>query len=286
VQICTLKSELRAALAPIHHANQTLGLVPTMGYLHDGHMELVRQACAQNDHVAASIFVNPTQFGSVEDLDKYPRSMERDLDLLRDAGVSVVFTPTPEDMYHPESQTIVETTNLAGRLMGELRPGHFRGVATVVTKLFNLFQPTRGYFGEKDYQQLAVIRTMVRDLDIPLEIVGVPTVREADGLAMSSRNARLSPEARTAAPVLFQSFAKAEELLAQGHTVEEVRAALWAMIEAEPLAVVKSVDIQDAETLSDTSGHPSRDVVVLLAAEFAPVLLIDQHVIPIKKETP
>ena len=193
--ICETKEHLREVLSSFK-AKGSVGLVPTMGYLHDGHMTLVRTAANENDAVVASIFVNPTQFGSQDDLEKYPRNMERDLMMLRDAGVAAVFTPTPEVMYNPDRQTIVETTDLANKLMGALRPGHFRGVATVVTKLFNLFQPDRAYFGEKDYQQLAVIRTMVRDLDIPVIIRGVPTVREADGLAMSSRNARLTERAR------------------------------------------------------------------------------------------
>ena len=192
MKICHTKQELRATLTELRRTG-SIGLVPTMGYLHDGHMSLVQHALQENDHTVASIFVNPTQFGNADDLTNYPRALEDDLTLLRDAGVAAVFTPTPDIMYHDAAQTIVETTDLANKLMGALRPGHFRGVATVVTKLFNLFQPDRAYFGEKDFQQLAVIRTMVRDLDIPVIVRGVPTVRHDDGLAMSSRNARLSP---------------------------------------------------------------------------------------------
>jgi len=192
MKICHTKQELRATLTELRRSG-SIGLVPTMGYLHDGHMSLVQHASQENDHTVASIFVNPTQFGNADDLTNYTRALEDDLTQLRDAGVAAVFTPTPDMMYHDEAQTIVETTGLANKLMGALRPGHFRGVATVVTKLFNLFQPDRAYFGEKDFQQLTIIRTMVRDLDIPVTVRGVPTVRHEDGLAMSSRNARLSP---------------------------------------------------------------------------------------------
>jgi pantoate--beta-alanine ligase len=283
MDICDTKDALRLAMAQLRRTG-SIGLVPTMGYLHDGHMELVRRAKAENDHVVASIFVNPTQFGSAEDLEKYPRDMDRDLAMLRDLGVAAVFTPTPDVMYHPDAETIVETTELAHKLMGALRPGHFRGVATVVTKLFNLFQPDRAYFGEKDYQQLAVIRTMVRDLDIPVDIRGIPTVREPDGLAMSSRNARLSPQSRAAAPILAQSFDLARRLIYQGLEASSVKNAVWEMIASEPLAHVETVDIQDAVTLENCSGPIENDIVILLAVTFDPVLLIDQCVIPFEKE--
>ncbi len=283
MDICDTKDALRIAMAQLRRTG-SIGLVPTMGYLHDGHMELVRRAKAENDHVVASIFVNPTQFGSAEDLEKYPRDMDRDLAMLRDLGVAAVFTPTPDVMYHPDAETIVETTELAHKLMGALRPGHFRGVATVVTKLFNLFQPDRAYFGEKDYQQLAVIRTMVRDLDIPVDIRGIPTVREPDGLAMSSRNARLSPQSRAAAPILAQSFDLARRLIYQGLDASSVKNAVWEMIASEPLAHVETVDIQDAVTLENCSGPIENDIVILLAVTFDPVLLIDQCVIPFEKE--
>ncbi len=283
MDICDTKDALRLAMAQLRRTG-SIGLVPTMGYLHDGHMELVRRAKAENDHVVASIFVNPTQFGSAEDLEKYPRDMDRDLAMLRDLGVAAVFTPTPDVMYHPDAETIVETTDLAHKLMGALRPGHFRGVATVVTKLFNLFQPDRAYFGEKDYQQLAVIRTMVRDLDIPVDIRGIPTVREPDGLAMSSRNARLSPKSRAAAPILAQSFDIARRLIYQGLDASSVKNAVWEMIASEPLAHVETVDIQDAVTLENCSGPIENDIVILLAVTFDPVLLIDQCVIPFEKE--
>jgi pantoate--beta-alanine ligase len=250
-----------------------------MGYLHDGHMSLVQHALQENAHTVASIFVNPKQFGNADDLTSYPRALEDDLTLLRDAGVAAVFTPTPDIMYHDEAQTIVETTDLANKLMGALRPGHFRGVATIVTKLFNLFQPDRAYFGEKDFQQLAVIRIMVRDLDIPVIVRGVPTVRHDDGLAMSSRNARLSPEARAAAPILHQACLTAQDRMADRPSAEDLSQFINDRIASEPLADVQSVDIRDAETLEPINGPITQPAVILLAVTFDPVLLIDQFVI-------
>ncbi len=281
MHVCDTKSELRAVLSDLRQGGKSIGLVPTMGYLHEGHLTLVRRAREENDYVVASIFVNPTQFGNPEDLEKYPRNMERDLELLRQEGVVAVFTPTPDVMYHPDAQTIVETTDLANVLMGELRPGHFRGVATVVTKLFNIFQPTRAYFGEKDYQQLMVIRTMARDLDIPVDICGVPTVREADGLAMSSRNVRLTPDARKAAPIIAQALDAAQNWVTEGITSDALRQNIWDMIASEPLADVQSIDIQDAWTLVPVTDHIEKDIVILVAVQFEPVLLIDQRVITI-----
>ena len=278
MKICHTKQELRATLTELRRTG-SIGLVPTMGYLHDGHMSLVQHALQENDHTVASIFVNPTQFGTVDDLTNYPRALEDDLTLLRDAGVAAVFTPTPDMMYHDEAQTIVETTDLANKLMGALRPGHFRGVTTVVTKLFNLFQPDRSYFGEKDFQQLAVIRTMVRDLDIPVIVRGVPTVRHDDGLAMSSRNARLSPDARAAAPILHQACLAAQDHLADRPSAEDLSQFIDDMIATEPLADVQSVDIRDAETLEPINGPITQPAVILLAVTFEPVLLIDQFVI-------
>lgn len=278
MEICHTKQDLRATLAELRRSG-TIGLVPTMGYLHDGHMSLVQHALQENDHTVASIFVNPTQFGNADDLSNYPRALENDLTLLRDAGVAAVFTPTPEIMYHNDAQTIVETTELANTLMGALRPGHFRGVATVVTKLFNLFQPDRAYFGEKDFQQLAVIRAMVRDLDIPVSVRGIPTVRHQDGLAMSSRNARLSPDARAAAPILHQACLAAQDRMADRPSAQNLSQFIYNMIASEPMADIQSVDIRDAVTLEPIDGQITQSAVILLAVAFDPVLLIDQFVI-------
>lgn len=281
MEICHTKQDLRATLAELRRSG-TIGLVPTMGYLHDGHMSLVQHALQENDHTVASIFVNPTQFGNADDLSNYPRALENDLTLLRDAGVAAVFTPTPEIMYHNDAQTIVETTELANTLMGALRPGHFRGVATVVTKLFNLFQPDRAYFGEKDFQQLAVIRAMVRDLDIPVSVRGIPTVRHQDGLAMSSRNARLSPDARAAAPILHQACLAAQDRMADRPSAQNLSQFIHNMIASEPMADIQSVDIRDAVTLEPIDGKITQSAVILLAVAFDPVLLIDQFMISTK----
>lgn len=277
--VCYTKHELRQALAGLR-AKGLVGLVPTMGYLHAGHMALVDQARVENEVVAASIFVNPTQFGANEDLDSYPRDIARDLQMLRDAGVDVVFTPAADEVYLPDADTHVETGYLSRVLIGRIRPGHFRGVATVVTKLFNIFQPERAYFGRKDYQQLTVIKKMVADLDIPVEVVGVPTVREADGLALSSRNVRLTPENRAVAPVLCQSLDQAEALVAAGlATVSSVKSGVLDILAGAPSGLVESVDIRDAETLAPIRGRIVSAAVVLLAVRFDGVLLIDQRVV-------
>ncbi|SNR61149.1 pantoate--beta-alanine ligase [Paracoccus sediminis] len=259
-----------------------VALVPTMGALHDGHMSLVAHARDWLDargggRVAASIFVNPAQFGPNEDLAAYPRDEENDLRLLRDAGCDAVFLPSVADLYGPGAQTAVEVTGLSRILMGRLRPGHFRGVATVVTKLFNIVRPDAAAFGEKDYQQLAVIRRMVADLDMPVEILPVPTMRDADGLAMSSRNRRLSPAERAAAPVLNRALDRGARMVADGAGVPAIRAAIRRIIAAEPLAGIRSIDIRDAADLSRIAAI-QRPVVILLAVRLGDVLLIDQRV--------
>ncbi|PZX12909.1 pantothenate synthetase [Palleronia aestuarii] len=274
--VCRTKTELRAARADMAGR---VGLVPTMGYLHDGHMALVARARSENDAVLATIFVNPMQFGPNEDLDTYPRAIERDLAMLEAAGVDAVFVPDAQEMYHEDAQTHVETTGLSRILIGRLRPGHFRGVATVVLKLFNLARPDAAYFGWKDYQQVQVIRTMVRDLDVPVRITGVEIVREEDGLAMSSRNVRLSPEARAAAPVLHAALLEAETLSRGGASVARITARLRARIATAPEAELLSIDLRDAETLAPVRGRPTRPVVALLAARFGDVLLIDNKVL-------
>ena len=279
MQVIRTKAVMRDASRGWRRGGARVALVPTMGFLHDGHLALVRAARARADRVVVSIFVNPTQFGPTEDLAAYPRDEARDLALLRAEGVDAVFAPDAAEMYHPARQTVVETTDLARVLIGKLRPGHFRGVATVVTKLFHIVEPDLACFGEKDFQQLAVIRTMVRDLDIPVEIVGVPTVREPDGLAMSSRNVRLAPEDRAAAPVLARALDLAGRLAAEGATAVQIVREVRDMIDAEPRANVQSVDLRDADTLGPMTGRLTRPAVVLVAVRFGPVLLIDQRVI-------
>lgn len=283
MKVCTTKVETRSVLSSFRKAGQTIGLVPTMGYLHEGHMALVRAATAECDRVVVSIFVNPTQFGPKEDLASYPRDTDRDLELLHAAGVDAVFMPSPEEMYHVDNQTIVDTVGLSKVLIGKLRPGHFRGVATVVCKLLNITQPDRAFFGKKDYQQLRVIKTMVRDLDIPVRIIGVSTIREADGLAMSSRNVRLTPADRKAATVLSKSLNFADQIAGSGITSRQLEREVRDMIDAEPRANVQSVDVRDAESLGPVRGRITTPVVVLLAVRFGDVLLIDQRVISPEK---
>lgn len=277
--ICRTKADMRENVRNWKRVGQTVGLVPTMGYLHEGHLALVRMAIQKADRVVASIFVNPTQFGPNEDLATYPRDEKQDLDLLAAEGVDAVFLPSVEEMYGAGGGTHVDVPGLSGILQGALRPGHFRGVSTVVTKLFNIVAPDIAVFGEKDYQQLTLIRQMVRDLDMPLEIVGHPTVRENDGLAMSSRNVRLSEDHRSEAVMLNRALDRAQEFAKTGPAIAELEAVVMSRLAQAPSAEVKSVDIRDAETLGALSGALDRPAVVLLAVRFGPVLLIDQRVI-------
>ncbi|MCA0042706.1 pantoate--beta-alanine ligase [Celeribacter litoreus] len=278
MKICRTKKDIRDTVRAFQAEGLTVGLVPTMGYLHDGHMTLVRTAKANADRVIASIFVNPTQFGDAADLDAYPRDEARDFALLEAEGVDAVFCPSVEEMYHPQKQTTVLTEDLDKVLMGALRPGHFKGVCTVVSKLFNITGADKAFFGEKDYQQLLVIKTMVRDLDIPVEVTGVPTVREVDGLAMSSRNVRLTPEDRKAALILNKALAYADYEASDGRTAVELEEQIRAFIAREPRAQLESVDVRDAATLETVDGKIAGPVVILLAARFGDVLLIDQRV--------
>ncbi|UIJ70558.1 pantoate--beta-alanine ligase [Aurantimonas sp. HBX-1] len=270
---------LRAALAPMRRAGETIGLVPTMGYLHDGHLALVKRAAAECDRVVVTIFVNPTQFAPGEDLDSYPRDLAGDLEQLAAYPVDFVFAPTVVEMYPEPMQAFVAVERLGDILIGAQRPGHFRGVATVVAKLFNIVQPDRAYFGEKDFQQLAVIHRMVADLAMPVAIVAVPTVREADGLALSSRNVRLSPEDRAAATVLARALEEGAAMIADGEgDPETVLAAMRTTIAAEPRATLRSLDLRDAATLEPVARIGARPVVMLVTANFGDVLLIDQRI--------
>lgn len=282
MQICRSTHEMRACTRDWRAAGCRVALVPTMGALHDGHLALVARArdwveAEGGGRVVTSIFVNPTQFGPNEDLDQYPRNEAGDLALLREGGCDGVFLPTVTDIYRPGAQTHVEVAGLGRMLIGRLRPGHFRGVATVVTKLFNIVQPDAAAFGEKDYQQLTLIRQMVADLDMPVQILAVPTVREADGLAMSSRNQRLSAADRAAAPVLNRALDQAQAMVAQGQPLSQIRRHIRTVLRSEPRAEIQSVDIRDARTLTRVASLTG-PVVILLAVRFADVLLIDQRV--------
>lgn len=243
------------------------GLVPTMGYLHEGHLSLVRMARADNDHVAVSIFVNPTQFAPTEDLGAYPRDLERDLTLLKEEGVDLVFTPTDALMYPPDFQTQVIVENVSKPLEGASRPTHFQGVTTVVTKLFNILAPTRAYFGQKDAQQTVVVKQLVRDLNFDLEIVVGPTVREPDGLAMSSRNAYLSPAERKAAKVLYRALSAAQAAYEAGERdAGALREQMAEMITGESLARLDYVSAADPATLQELDEI--KDGVLLSTAVF------------------
>ena len=253
----------------------TLGLVPTMGFLHAGHISLVERARRENASVAASIFVNPTQFGPKEDLARYPRDLRRDLRLLEDAGCDLVFVPEVAEMYPAGADTVVVPGKLAEPLEGARRPGHFRGVATVVAKLLNIVQPDRAYFGEKDAQQLAVIRAMARHLDMAVEIVGCPIVREHDGVAMSSRNSYLTLEERQAAPVLHRALLAARELWTRGERRgDPLRAEMRRVVESEPLARLDYATAADPESFEEV-GRASGAVLLLLAVFFGKARLID-----------
>ncbi|HUI89442.1 MAG TPA: pantoate--beta-alanine ligase [Anaerolineales bacterium] len=256
-----------------------LGLVPTMGYLHEGHLSLVRRAKSDCDSVAVSIFVNPTQFGPNEDLSKYPRDLERDLHLLEEAGVDLVWTPTPEIVYPAGYQTWVQVEEMTRPLEGAERPGHFRGVTTVVTKLFNSLQPAKAYFGQKDAQQVAVIRRMAVDLNFPIEIVVCPTVREPDGLAMSSRNVYLDADQRRAATVLYRSLSMAKTAYERGERdAEKLRQIMKAAIGSEPLAQLQYVSCADDNTLRELENITGR-TLLSMAVFIGKTRLIDNFVL-------
>ncbi len=261
--------------------NGRLGVVPTMGALHAGHLSLVEAARAENDAVLVTIFVNPTQFAANEDLAAYPRDLPRDLDLLREVGVDIVFTPTPDLMYPPGYQTYIDVEQVSQGLEGARRPGHFRGVATVVAKLFNLTQPTVAYFGQKDAQQVAVIRQMVRDLNFPLEIAVCPTMREPDGLAMSSRNVYLNAEQRRAASVLYRALQNAGDIYAAGERDPEVlRRAIFDTLRTEPLAAPDYVSIADARTLQELTQPSDAPMLVSLTVGIGKTHLLDNFILP------
>jgi pantoate--beta-alanine ligase len=268
--------ELRSARAALPGP---VGFVPTMGYLHAGHISLARQAKAECASVVASIFVNPTQFGPNEDLAKYPRDLPRDLALLEAAGVDLVWTPTPEVMYPSGFQTWVEVQGLTKGLEGEVRPTHFRGVTTVVAKLFNAVGPDKAYFGQKDAQQVAVIRRMVKDLDFPIDIVVCPIVREPDGLAMSSRNVYLNPKERQAATVLFRALSAAKVLHEKGERDAEVlRQTMRDTLNTEPLARLQYVSCADYDTLEELEKVTGKSLLSM-AVYLGKTRLIDNFVL-------
>ncbi len=262
-----------------HKLTGAVGLVPTMGYLHDGHLALVKQARAENTSVVVSIFVNPTQFGPSEDFASYPRDIERDLALLKRVKTDIVFMPSAAEMYPPGSDSWVEVGKVSERLEGASRPTHFRGVTTVVAKLFNIVEPTRAYFGQKDAQQALVIKKMAIDLNMNLEVIVCPTVREPDGLAMSSRNTYLNAEERRAATVLYQSLTLAQQLWAKGEKdADLIRKEMIALIQRQPLAVIDYVSIADNETLEELKEIKT-SALLSLAVKIGQTRLIDNVVL-------
>jgi pantoate--beta-alanine ligase len=258
-----------------------------MGYLHEGHLSLVRAARSECASVVVSIFVNPTQFGPAEDLNSYPRDLRRDLQLLEKEGVDLVWAPEAEEMYPPGFQTWVTVEEIARPLEGSMRPGHFRGVATVVAKLFNAVQPQRAYFGQKDAQQAAVIRQMTRDLNFNLEIIVCPIVREPDGLAMSSRNTYLNPQERQAATVLYRSLSAARQAYQSGEReADRLRQVMTEVIQNEPLARLQYVSCADADTLQEITGRISGRALLSMAVFVGKTRLIDNFLIGEENHAP
>jgi pantoate--beta-alanine ligase len=265
---------VRCFVQAARREGKAVGLVPTMGAFHEGHLSLMRRSVADNGATVVSLFVNPTQFGAEEDLSKYPRDLPRDARLAEQVGVSLIFTPEAAAMYPEGACTWVTVEGLTEGLCGARRPGHFRGVTTVVAKLLNIVQPDRAYFGEKDYQQLQVIRRMVRDLDLPVEVVALPIVREPDGLAMSSRNAYLSPEERRAAARLYAALREGAALVREGATGAQGTARVREVLAGEPLLKPQYVEAVDPLTLADRSGAGS-PLVLMAAVHAGKTRLID-----------
>jgi len=275
MEVVTESAEMRRRVESATARGRTVGLVPTMGFFHRGHLELMRTAARECDEVVVSVFVNPRQFAPGEDFADYPRDFERDCRLAESEGVSYMFAPTPEEMYPPGFVTAVEVGDISQVMCGAGRPGHFRGVATVVAKLFNIVPAQVAYFGQKDAQQLVVIRTMAGDLDFPVDIRSVPTVREDDGLAMSSRNTYLEPEERKAAAVLFRSLTAARELVESGERdTRVVRKVVGEVIATEPLVDVEYLYICDSINL-EPRPELSGEVLIALAARVGKARLID-----------
>lgn len=279
MEIINKIEEMKKKSEEFKKEGQKIGFVPTMGYLHEGHLALVRKAKELSDKVVVSIFVNPLQFGPREDFKEYPRDLERDFTLLEKEGVDVVFVPDEEEMYPKDFQTYVEVTKLTERLCGAFRPGHFKGVTTVVLKLFNIVKPDIAIFGEKDYQQLLVIKQMVKDLNLDVEIVPCPTVREPDGLAMSSRNIYLSPKERESALSLYKALNLAEKMVKDGEKdPEKIKKSMIEFINMHPYIIVQYIEIVDPQTLEPVEVI-DKPVLCAIAAFVGKARLIDNKII-------
>ncbi len=278
MQIVNKPEEVKAQVKAWRKEGLTVGLVPTMGFLHEGHKSLIDRAVAENDRVVVSVFVNPIQFGPTEDLESYPRDLEADARLCENAGASLIFAPQPADMYAPNFSTYVNTSGVSAELCGKSRPTHFRGVCTVVTKLFNIATPDRAYFGQKDAQQLAVIRRMVRDLNMNLEIVGCPIIRESDGLAKSSRNTYLSEEERKAALVLSRAVRAGKHMIEAGERDgDKIIEEMTKIIQAEPLAKIDYVEMVEWDTI-EIRHVIDGPVLVAIAVYIGKTRLIDNFI--------
>jgi len=283
-------SEMQSVCRVLRQKGNTIGFVPTMGFLHEGHLSLVRRAISDSDVVVVSIFVNPTQFGPDEDLNRYPKDFERDLSLLKSEGVDLVFHPKASDMYPKNYATFVYVERITDRLCGSKRPGHFRGVATVVSKLFNIVGPCRSYFGQKDYQQTVMVKKMVKDLHMDVEVVVCPTVREPDGLAISSRNSYLLPEERSAATVLIKALRAGEAAILGFNGKSEassttVTSVMRSVLDSEPMAEVEYVEAADPDTLDqlkEIQSSTSKSTTLLaLAVRIGKTRLIDNLLVKI-----
>ena len=280
-------AELEEWFGWVNRKGKTLGFVPTMGYLHAGHLSLIRQAKAENDLVAVSVFVNPTQFSPGEDYESYPRDIERDYQLAIEAGADIVFHPAVEEIYAPGASTMVEVMgDITKKLCGVSRPTHFKGVTTVVNILFNIIRPDRAYFGQKDAQQVVIIKKMVRELHVPVSVVACPIVREADGLAMSSRNIYLSPQERKEAPVLNRALQKAEDFLKSGadgcREIKRLTAIIEQEIGTQPSAAIDYVQILDGQTLDDIAEiEPGKEALAAVAVRFGKTRLIDNRILSV-----
>ncbi len=279
MEIVSTVEDVRARVREWREQGMSVGLVPTMGYLHEGHKSLIDAAVSQNDRVVVSVFVNPIQFGPSEDLATYPRDLERDADVCEKAGADLIFHPEPEDMYFDDFCTYIDMDGLTEGLCGKSRPTHFRGVCTVVGKLFHIVEPDRAYFGKKDAQQLAVIRRMVRDLNFNLEIIGCPIIREKDGLAKSSRNTYLSPEERQAAVILHRGLERGEELVRAGEkSAAAIVQAITEVIESEPLAEIDYVEVVDFDSIKSIETIQG-SVLAAVAVYIGKTRLIDNFIV-------
>ncbi len=273
--------ELKQYLNSQRKEGKTVGLVPTMGYLHDGHLSLIKKANEENNIVVVSIFVNPTQFGPNEDLDKYPRNLERDIELVGEAGGDIVFNPTVDEIYPNGFQTYVEVEGLTTTLCGALRPGHFKGVTTVVSKLFHIVNPDNAYFGQKDAQQSIVIKRMVKDLNMDVNVVVCSIIREPDGLAMSSRNVYLSKDEREQAVILYQSLSMARKMIENGENQALIiKDNMTKMIQEKPKAAIDYISIVDVETLKEIE-EINKDTLIALAVKFGKTRLIDNVMVEV-----